>query len=228
MQSETYQGSKLKNVLGGYFEQHFLTRWILPLLFLSYIGCLFIAWLFYPGFDWRVSYISNLGNPQDNPIGWIPWSIGHAVLALLLLAMVSYIRRHLSALNEKSLMRASVLLYFGPIGLFGLAIIPQFPGLLIYIIHVVNAALFLVGVNVALWFIGPKLVQMKTLEKKPMIVVFFSFIIPICVIIAMMVRISLYGTSPEVPYIFDIAIWEWLMVFFDLFALSVLSLILPP
>ncbi len=217
----------LKEILMGKSSRNTIERQVVPLMFIVYIGFMFISWLFDLDFNWLTMYISNLGNPYSNPIGWIPWSIGHGLLAVFLLTVVSYIKNHLPSEGGKFVKMACKLMYLGPIGLVGLAVVPQFEGIAIYIIHLINAAFFLLGEYLALWLITLHYAKEKAFGTKRLILALWSFMLPICALIFLVLRLILVPFGSAAPFYLDIPFWEWLIVFNALFALSWLAIVLP-
>ncbi|HMF32172.1 MAG TPA: DUF998 domain-containing protein [Candidatus Lokiarchaeia archaeon] len=144
----------LKTVWRGEFSRDFLTQKYWPVMFVLFWVPVFIASFFYPGYNIVQDYISDLGVPANNPIGWPIWSFGHAIFGILLFPVIRYLYRQLAGEPRKYLRVGTVFLILSAIGILGLGTIPQFsyPGL--GEIHATNATLLIGGtyLNLFSWF----------------------------------------------------------------------------
>jgi hypothetical protein len=77
--------------------------------------------------------ISDLGQPKGNPDGWMFWSLGMGIAALMLIPLCSYAIRTMKALHKTSppgiqrkVRWGAWLLRLSCLGLVGLALIPQY------------------------------------------------------------------------------------------------------
>ena len=69
----------------GKFSRSFLTHKYWIIWFGIYLIPLFISYFFYQGnYSILTNYISDLGDPYNNPIGWPIWAFGHICLGLII------------------------------------------------------------------------------------------------------------------------------------------------
>lgn len=130
----------------GKFSRSFLTHKYWIIWFGIYLIPLFISYFFYQGnYSILTNYISDLGDPYNNPIGWPIWAFGHICLGLLYIPFIGYLWRELSKEPRKGFKPGMFFLILTGFGVFGLGAFPQFnyPG--IDVLHVMDAAFFIAG-----------------------------------------------------------------------------------
>lgn len=216
--------SKIKNFFQGEVENRAIIALIL-VFSIGYATCLIIARIFYPTFTMTRMFISAMGDPQDNPIGYIPWSIGHVIVGITMIPMVGYLKNKLSSLDEKSIRWATIFFYIACIGVLGLGAIPQYPGDFFTIIHGVNAGLLIGGIHFGLWLTTITLIKNKTLRTQSG-VIFGLSLVGICgLIITQLIVLLTVGFDGYFPFYLDLHFWEWIMMcfFFGAFLLLVFA-----
>jgi len=172
-------------------------------------------------------FISTLGDPIKNPIGWIIWSIGHAVAGVLLIPMVFYIKHHIH-LKRLRVQIGFLFLYLAPIGMIGLGLIPQFPGLPLALIHVINASFLLGGLYLGIWAIGPALLTAQPTSYKKLVPIFsLSYGIPLGFIIAQGIRMLAFSPESLVPFYLGFSMWEWILLYGIFIAFYLLFYMIP-
>ena len=140
----------------------FLLLFWLPAQFAICAVCLALAARSYPHYSMFDHDISFLGHPRLNPGGWLFWSAGMGLAGLMLWQVTAYLRgtRALTAGQSPAHRRlaaaGTLASRCSSIGLIGLALIPQFPGL--DHAHELAGVLAMGGMYVALWLFAAILI----------------------------------------------------------------------
>jgi hypothetical protein len=172
-------------------------------------------------------FISDLGVPAENPRGWLFWAIGQVLVGFLLIPIVSYLRRRLSFLNKKWTTLGTFFLYLTPIGAIGLGVIPQFPGEIIAIVHVINAILLMSGLYLGVWILAIILFNNKLLQKKSIPIICSAFGAPIGFLITQGIRLFIYSQASTIPFYLSFSVWEWILLYGIFFAGILLIYVVP-
>lgn len=107
---------KIWNYFSGNFSKKEITREVIPIMILSFAIFLFLAWVFFPPelhYNIFERSISNLGGREENPRGWIFFSIAMGLLAVQLVPIFLYFHKRLSKICKRT---TSLCTFFGLIG----------------------------------------------------------------------------------------------------------------
>lgn len=192
---------------------------------IGYAMSLIVARLFFPGFTMTRMFISNLGDPQDNPVGYIPWSLGHVLVGMIMIPMTGFLKNTLNSIDQKKITISTIFFYIASIGVIGLGAIPQYPGYIFTIIHGVNAGLLIGGIHFGLWITAITLFKNGALRKQSGIIFGLSLIGLIGILVSQLTLLVTVGVQDSYPFVFDLHFWEWMMMccFFGAFLLLVFS-----
>jgi len=209
-----------------------LACWI-PALTVLIATCLLLAGRTYPDYSLVDHDISFLGHPRMNPAGWGFWSAAMALGGVMLWPVATYISRAMRALTADRSLRQRRLAAWGAwaarcasIGMFGLALVPQLPGL--DPPHQLAGVMAMGGLYVALWlFVG---ILIASLPIGPMGAVLLIAAVawgPIGFLATQGWRFFRYGelghdakVTPQLPLL-QFSLWEWLLYFCLFVALPV-------
>jgi len=184
-----------------------------PIFILNFSFWMVLSWFFYPNYDWTSMSISQLGQPDENLIGWIFWSIGLSSTGLLQIPVVSFIKRSLLEVNKKMVRFGTFFLYLACLGAVGLGIIPQFSGQVFWILHIINSTLAFAGLYLGMWCLSIFLLKTDSNKFKALIPALFCFGTPIGFIITQGIRIFL-GLPHITPIvILNFPVWEWMLLY---------------
>ena len=117
----------IKDILNGKFSKHFLTHRFLPIMEGFMAINLLLAWLLFPAeLNYNIidNSISQLGSTQDNPNGWIFFSIGMISWGFLLIPIFLYFHRRLNKICKHT---ARLGTFFALIGSIFIALIGVVP-----------------------------------------------------------------------------------------------------
>jgi hypothetical membrane protein len=119
-----------------------------------YFVPLYITSLFFPGYNIIHNYISDLGDPNQNPQIWPLWGFAHSLLALLLTPLAFYYYRQLGENPSKQLRFGMFFSLLSSVGLLGAGVIPQSLYPFSDLVHLINAGLFMGGafMNLFIWY----------------------------------------------------------------------------
>jgi hypothetical protein len=229
------------NVISGNYSRNFMQFFMIPGLIIGYFGALLIAARTFPEYSISTHYISNMGNPYLNPAGWIIWSIGHLIKGLFMVVLVGYGYTRLEKVVDKPILAQAralslgrILLYISAIGWMFMCFFPQYHGVFWEIMHAINAVMLLGGYYLGLFFWGAIGVHSHAILNKNWLKlhILFALVGPIGIIIsqifALMSGFSLNETAGSDAYwIFNIAFWEWMLMFGAIASFFAFLLALP-
>ncbi len=219
--------SNLKRIFTGNYSREILTRVIAPLSIITYSVFIAFSWILYPNYDWTSMFISDLGVPAQNPIGWIVWSVGHVLVGIMLIPIISYLRPRLVSINKKWATIGTLFLYLAPIGAIGLGVIPQFPGEIIAVLHVINASLLMGGLYLGVWILAIILFNITQVQKKSIPIICSAFGAPIGFLTTQGIRLLIYPPESTIPFYLTFSTWEWILLYGIFFACILLIYIVP-
>ncbi|NVM02688.1 MAG: DUF998 domain-containing protein [Candidatus Helarchaeota archaeon] len=236
---------KLKEVFQGMLSKKSLTHYYLPFMIGSFLFFLLIARLLYPyipiyPYNWTTSMISRLGWPEENPIGFVFFSLSFILLGILTLPIVQYLYRKYSKINE---FYAKLIVFFFfaySIASILIGLIPNFYEPNIFkLIHVINAGFIFLGFFLMSFF-SAILMLKNVLSKgkaatfsKKLLVIYISILIYclICgllwVILAPTNRSGRFFPNPITPFYFSAPFYEWQAFMAFSFLLPIQCIILP-
>lgn len=204
--------NRVKNVITGKFSKTYMTRILAPILIINFTAWMAISWLLYPNYDWTSMDISQLGIPDQNPFGWIPWSIGLASTGLLQIPVISFMRRNIT-FNEKGIKMSTILLYLACVGSVALGIIPQFEEGPFWLLHIIHASMAFGGLYLGIWLLITLMLRTKGYRKNSIIPACFAFGAPIGFLITQGIRIALDLPRITPIWIINFSLWEWMLLY---------------
>ncbi|MHA1377494.1 MAG: DUF998 domain-containing protein [Candidatus Helarchaeota archaeon] len=142
---------ELKVIFQGKFSKKTLMHYYLPFLIIFPLLCLLVARLFYPyiplyPYNWTTSMISRLGWPEENPTGFIFFSIGFIVEGIMLLPLSHYLYKKFLEVNEITAKIIRFLLIFYSVATLLIGLIPNYSKPPIFgIVHGINAIIIFFG-----------------------------------------------------------------------------------
>jgi hypothetical protein len=202
----------------------FLSCWI-PIQFVICAACLALAARSYPHYSIFDHDISFLGHPRLNPAGWLFWSAGMGLSGVMLWPITVHISRRMRALTAGKIPGRRRLVAAGTfasrcacVGLVGLALIPQFPGL--DPAHELAGVLAMGGLYVAMWIFAAILVCSPPISVAKTLL--FGLTVgwgPVGFLLTQGWRFFVYGefghdvnVSPQY-LLLRFSLWEWLLYF---------------
>ncbi|MHA1149532.1 MAG: DUF998 domain-containing protein [Promethearchaeota archaeon] len=190
-------------------------RIILPLYIISFIFFMAMSWLYFPNYDLTENDISALGHPQENPEGWIFWSIGMIIAGTMNIIIVLHIKDKMIREYQTNGKVSVILFFLAGYGIIGLGIIPQFGGIF-YFFHIFHASLGFGGLYLGTWIMIRLFFKEEKTRSNAYIMLLLGVVIPICFFIFQGIRISMFTEkNPGICYL-NFSFWEW-MLFFGIF-----------
>ena len=215
-----------------------LSCWI-PAQFVVCAACLVLAARSYPHYSMFDHDISFLGHPRLNPAGWLFWSAGMGLDGLMLWPVTVYISRSMRALTagqspgrRRLVAAGTVASRCACVGLLGLALIPQYPGL--DPAHELAGVLAMGGLYVALWIFAGILICSPPISLAKTLL--FGLALgwgPVGFLLTQGWRFFVYGevghdVNVSSQYLLlRFSLWEWLLYFCLFPALLLVVLCLP-
>ncbi|TFF96636.1 MAG: DUF998 domain-containing protein [Promethearchaeota archaeon] len=217
---------KSKEILKGKFEKKFLLFVYLPVIFGQFLMCLLIAYLFYPPqyqYNWLNSMISRLGWPDQNPIGFIFFSIGFSILGFFLLLLVPYTYKRLKPIHKLKASVSVLLMVLYSVALFLIGSVPNYLIDLFMRIHGINAVIIFLGFYLNSILFATFLCDLKQNEEalfrnvnRAAIVMFvvllvYGFLTAI-LLVATLPEEGLgghYTQDPSIPFYLSPTFYEW-------------------
>jgi len=148
-----------------------LACWI-PAQFVVCAVCLVLAARSYPHYSMFDHDVSFLGHPRLNPAGWLFWSVGMGLDGLMLWPVTVYLSRGMRALTagqspgrRRLVAAGTVASRCACVGLLGLGLVPQYPGL--DPAHQLSGVLAMGGLYVALWIFAGILISSPPTSLEP-------------------------------------------------------------
>ncbi len=236
---------KLKEIFQGMISKKSLTYYYVPFIIGTFLFFLFMARLLYPyipiyPYNWTTSMISRLGWPEENPIGFIFFSLGFISLGILTLPIIQYIYKKYSKINKFDAKLIAFLFFTYSIGSILIGLIPNFYEPSIFkLIHLINAGFiflgfFLMSFFSAILMLKNNLSEGKTITfSKILLVIYLSFLIYclICgllwVILAPTNRTGRFIPNPITPFYLSSPFYEW-QAFMTIFCLLTVQCFIIP
>ncbi|MFX1450508.1 MAG: hypothetical protein ACFFCM_06685 [Promethearchaeota archaeon] len=236
---------KLKEVFQGMLSKKNLTHYYLPLMIGSFLFFLLIARLFYPyipifPYNWTTSMISRLGWPEENPIGFVFFSLGFILYGILTLPIVQYVYRKYFKINGFYAKFIAFFFYAYSIASMLIGIIPNFYEPRIFkLIHGINAIIIFLGFFL-MSFISATLMLKHNLSggkitifSKKLLIIYLSILI-YCIICAFFLvtfapnnRTGRFIPNPITPFYFSAPFYEW-QAFMAIFCLLTIQCFIIP
>lgn len=217
----------------------FLLACWLPAQFVVGAVCLVLAARSYPHYSLFDHDISFLGHPRLNPAGWLFWSAGMGLDGLMLWPVAVSMSRSMLALTAGQSSGGRRLAAAGAVasrcacvGLLGLALIPQYPGL--DPAHELAGVLAMGGLYVALWIFAGILVCSP--PRRLTQTLLFALALgwgPAGFLLTQGWRLFVYGEvghdvgASSQYLLLRFSLWEWLLYFCLFPALLLVVLRLP-
>lgn len=183
---------------------------IYTLIFILFIS---ISWILYPNFDFTEDDISALGHPQQNPEGWMFWSIGMIITGIISLFFALEIKDQMINEYHRNGKISLTFLFLASFGIIGLGAVPQFSGDIFYFLHIFHAILGFGGLYLGTWFMILPFSKNEETRKKSHIMLLMGFGIPICFLIFQGIKISLYQVKNPGIWYLNFSFWEWMLLF---------------
>lgn len=184
----------VKTIVKGDCSKKTMFRFYLPAITAVLIFTLFLSWIFYPEnssypYDWTTSTISRLGWPEENPLGYMFFSIGMSMYGLLSLPLVPFYYKKYSKINDGQARNIAVLMIAYSTSILLIGAIPFYTEPTIFLtIHAINALIIFIGFYIMTFLIIWMIIKESYLEKESKIQVskplFLLYII-----------LALYGTT---------------------------------
>jgi hypothetical protein len=201
--------------------------------------CLLLSARTFPHYSLIDHDISFLGDPQLNPVGWWFWSAGMILDGLMLWPIATRLSGAIRALVAGQSLARRRLAAAGTfaarccsIGLVGLGLIPQVPG--IGPAHEVAGALAMGGMYVALWLFAAILITSPPISTlKTLLLILAVGWGPAGYLLTQGWRFFVYDegghdvrVTPQLPLL-QFSLWEWLLMICLLIAQVVVVCFLP-
>lgn len=219
----TILGVILRSIFHPLSKTVILACW-LPAQALLVAACLLLAARSYPHYSLVEHDVSFLGHPRLNPAGWWFWSAAMAVSGVMLWPVATYMSQAVRALTAGQSPARRRLAAAGTcaarcssIGLLGLALIPQLPGL--DPPHQLAGVLAMGGMYVALWLFAAILIS--TAPVRPLRSLLLVLAVgwgPAGFLLTQGWRLAAYGevghdlnVTPQSPLL-QFSLWEWMLL----------------
>jgi hypothetical membrane protein len=129
---------------------------------LVYYLCIIIAVSFYPGgFTIARNYISDGGNPNANPDGWLIWMAGHVLNGIIMGFLVRVNTKNMQYLQPKNMkdpqktyQHGKVALYMSAVGFVFMGLVPAWHGAIWDVFHGIFATFIMGGLILGMWSWG--------------------------------------------------------------------------
>lgn len=211
----------------GKFSKKFLMLFYFPLIALIFTVLLFTAWTFVDSYSLLDYSISFLGDPADNPNGWVYWAVAMSIMGILLLPLAPYIHRQLEGYNKILQRIGSIFILIAGIGLFFLGVFPQSEAN--KPIHLTSATMSFSGLYFGAFFLGFIIIQMDSIEKwKKILFCILGWGGPIGFFITQGTQYFSTGyLGDHGPWILHLHAWEWFLFFFIFATIVCMYYIVP-
>lgn len=225
--------SSLKEILKGNFSKSFMIKRVLPMKFFIFIGLIITSIILFPEPYLIISeYVSNLGNPIFNPLGWFLFSMAFIFLAMTFIPCVLYLHKKLEQIYKVVTKIGTIFNFIASIGMFMLAL---FPNLDILMIPHATAAILAFGGMVSgaicYWYVMIKDTITRAIKNKEtlIIIILISIVLLLStiLIIGLLQIVDLTIFINTTPIFLAAPFWEWMLLFSLTFHVLIIGLIVP-
>ena len=245
---------ELKDIFQGNITKKSLLYYYLPLMIGIYLLCLGIARSLFPyniiePYYWTTSMISRIGVPEENPIGFIIFSIGFIIEGIMYLPISIYLYKKFSKIDElprkfsktgklpSKLIGLFLICY--SISTFLIGAIPNFSFPPIFtVIHGINASVIFAGFGLmtlvsALTMLNNYLIEKGAIFSRNLLILLIIFSV-YYLISFLMILVGFYMTwnsiqilEPTLPFYYSAPFWEWQAYMLTFVILTIQCIILP-
>ncbi len=231
--------AEFKRIFQGKLSKKNLLYYYLPFMIGFFLICLLIARILYPyiplnPYIWTTSMISRLGWPEENPIGFIFFSIGFIVEGMMFFPISLYIHGKYSDMNEfvAKLIRFLLIAYSMATLLIGA--IPNFSEPPIFsTIHGINAIVIFGGFGLLSLISAITMLKERINFSRNLLTIYIAFLIYYLVCITSIVvffQTSVPGRSvlgSSTPFYSSPPFYEWQAYMITFCLLTIQCLLLP-
>ena len=239
MKTNEQEGILMRITLGKLGKTFLLTRW-LPTLVVLQALCLGMAWRAYPHYSFFDHDISFLGLPRRNPMGWWFWSVGMGITGIMMWPVARWGSLQMDELTagqtpwqRKFVAMGSVTSRCSCYGLLALALIPQYPSLVLA--HGLGTAFGFGGLYLTVLFYWSVFLWGASLgvAKKARLLTVAVCWGPVGFLVTQGYRFFAYGEIGRKIRVTDqshflrFSLWEWMLFFCAMTSVFLLLLLLP-
>ncbi|MHA1791232.1 MAG: DUF998 domain-containing protein [Promethearchaeota archaeon] len=219
--------------LKGKFSKRFFKRKLVPSCVFLYIFFIYLAYLFFPSdYSIMTNAISDLGNPDLNPIGWIFFSFGFMSLSIFFIPLYMYMYRRLVHVDK---VLARVARFGSYVASFGMFLLCFFPNTKKDIgIHGIAAVLSFSGLATSAifsWLTSVKFSVIRAHKQRKWLE--FSVLLMISILLSCLMATGIsevlfeeYHGKAKIWFLLY-PFWEWMTLFDVLFEIVLMFFIIP-
>ncbi|MHA1749790.1 MAG: DUF998 domain-containing protein [Promethearchaeota archaeon] len=203
----------------GNISKKILLEFFFPILLVAYVGLLIISRVLFPN-DYMITSntISDLGNPNLNPIGWLFFSLSFMQLSILLIPFYQYVYKKMRLISPHLSKVSLIFNFISSAGFVMLSLVPNTPDKIS--VHEIAAMLSFGGMIFAGLLYWVSLFKAIIRHNGNHIILLFGIIIITvsAIIVSELVdwntlKIKEQNENPSAEWYQDIAFWEWLLFF---------------